>query len=281
MISVVNVCLKGTKKTSNAKCLYTLNVLKAADFHTLSACYCKYLTGTLTAESPTLPYTFMNINEFLIKRFHISKDKASNMVLENQVFINGVKALQRNDVLKSDHIVVNGEVLQEGRNFTYYAYYKPRGIECTLNAAIENNLLHTLPFGEHVYPVGRLDKESEGLLLLTNDGKLYKDIAFSDNFKEKEYLVEVDKPLTDEAVEQLSSGIVIMGQKTRPARVSMVTEHSFRIILTQGLNRQIRRMCYKLRYQVTMLKRIRITSIELGDLKPGAYRVLTRAEIFD
>lgn len=202
------------------------------------------------------------------------------MVLENNVFINGTKAIQRNDVLKSDLVVVNGEVLQEGLTFIYYAYYKPRGIECTLNAAIENNLLHTLPFTEHVYPVGRLDKESEGLLLLTNDGKLYKDIAFSDNFREKEYLVEVDKPLTYEAIQQLASGIVIMGQKTRPAYVTKITDQSFRIILTQGLNRQIRRMCYKLQYEVTMLKRIRITSIQLGDLMPGEYRILKKEECF-
>ena len=221
----------------------------------------------------------MNINEFLIKRFHISKQTASEMVRENEVFINGEKAIQRNNVLKSDHVVVNGEVLQQGQRFSYYAYYKPRGIECTLNTAIENNLRDSLPFKEDVYPVGRLDKESEGLLLLTNDGKLYKSIAFSDTFKEKEYLVEVDKPLTDEAIEQLASGIVIMGQKTRPAHVTKVSDHVFRIILTQGLNRQIRRMCYKLHYEVTLLKRIRITSILLGDLKPGEYKILDPAEI--
>lgn len=221
----------------------------------------------------------MNINEFLIKRFHISKERASELILENRVFINGTKAIQRNEVLKSDQVVVSGEVLQEGQHFRYYAYYKPRGIECTLNIAVEDNLRTSLPFAEHVYPVGRLDKESEGLLLLTNDGKLYKNIAFSDNFKEKEYLVEVDKPLTDEAIAQLASGIVIMGQKTRPAEVTRVSGHSFRIILTQGLNRQIRRMCYKLHYEVTMLKRIRITSVLLGDLKPGEYKILERTEI--
>lgn len=221
----------------------------------------------------------MNINEFLIKRFHISKAKAGELVLENKVFINGKKAILRNDVLKSDRIAVDGEIVQEGNCFVYYAYYKPRGIECTLNTRIENNLLSALPFTEHVYPVGRLDKDSEGLLLLTNDGKLYKDIAFSDNFKEKEYLVEVHRPLTDEALEQLASGIVIMGQKTRPAPVVKVTDYSFRIILTQGLNRQIRRMCYKLNYEVTLLKRIRITSILLGNLKPGEYKILERTEI--
>lgn len=220
----------------------------------------------------------MNINEFLVKRFHISKEKASAMLNENRVLINKQKALQRQNVLKTDAVELDGTMLQEGVEHKYYAYYKPRGIECTLNAAIPDNLLELLPFDEHLYPIGRLDKESEGLLLLTNDGKLYKDIAFSDNHKEKEYLVEVDTELTDEAISALSTGIVIMGQKTRAAVVTRVGSHSFRIILTQGLNRQIRRMCYKLKYNVTMLKRIRITSVLLGDLNPGEYRELQKAE---
>jgi 23S rRNA pseudouridine2604 synthase len=221
----------------------------------------------------------MNINEFLVKRFHISKETAGSMLEENRVRINKQKAIQRQNVLKTDLVEADGKILQQGVQHTYYAYYKPRGIECTLNPDIENNLQAALPFEEHVYPVGRLDKESEGLLLLTNDGKMYKNIAFSDNFKEKEYLVEVDKELHDEALTQLASGVVIMGRKTRPALVKKVTPHSFRIVLTQGLNRQIRRMCYKLDYNVTMLKRIRITSILLGDLKPGEYRMLDRTEI--
>jgi len=213
-----------------------------------------------------------------VKRFHISKEKASTMLNENRVLINKQKALQRQNVLKTDTVELDGTMLQEGVKHKYYAYYKPRGIECTLNAAIPDNLLEQLPFDEHLYPIGRLDKESEGLLLLTNDGKLYKDIAFSDNHKEKEYLVEVDSELTDEAISALSAGIVIMGQKTRAAVVTRVGSHSFRIILTQGLNRQIRRMCYKLHYNVTMLKRIRITSVLLGELNPGEYRELEKEE---
>lgn len=218
----------------------------------------------------------MNINEFLVRRFHISKEDASKMLQENRVQINDEKATQRQDVLKTDSIEVNGEILQQGLQHLYYAYYKPRGIECTLNIEIENNLREVLPFEAHLYPVGRLDKESEGLLLLTNDGKLYKDIAFSENLKEKEYLVEVDKALTDDAIEQLGTGIVIMGQKTRPAQVYRISSHAFGIVLTQGLNRQIRRMCYKLGLNVTMLKRIRITSVKLGDLKPGEFKQLQK-----
>jgi 23S rRNA pseudouridine2604 synthase len=218
----------------------------------------------------------MNINEFLVKRFHISKEKAGTMLTENRVLINKQQALQRQTVLKTDVVELDGALLQKGVEHKYYAYYKPRGIECTLNIAISDNLLEQLPFEEHLYPIGRLDKESEGLLLLTNDGKLYKDIAFSKNHKEKEYFVEVNKELTDETIAALASGIVIMGQKTRPAIVTKVSSHSFHIILTQGLNRQIRRMCYKLHYDVIMLKRIRITSVLLGDLKPGQYRELKK-----
>lgn len=213
----------------------------------------------------------MNINEFLVKRFHISKEDASQMLQESRVRINDEKATQRQDVLKTDYIEADGALLQQGLHHVYYAYYKPRGIECTLNKEIENNLCSILPFNEHLFPVGRLDKDSEGLLLLTNDGKLYKDIALAENFKEKEYLVEVDKELTDDAIHQLASGIVIMGKKTRPAQVNRVSSRSFCIVLTQGLNRQIRRMCFKLGLSVTMLKRIRITSIELGNLKPGEF----------
>ena len=111
-----------------------------------------------------------------------------------------------------------------------------------------------------MFPIGRLDKESEGLLILTNDGALYKDIAFAEKMKEKEYMVEVDRALTPDAIQQWTTGIVIKGEKTRPSFVSLIHEKSFRIILTQGINRQIRRMCYKLGYEVTSLKRIRITS---------------------
>jgi 23S rRNA pseudouridine2604 synthase len=142
----------------------------------------------------------MNINELLVKRFHISKEAAGQMLVENRVFINSEKAIQRQEVFKTDALEIDGVVVQEAIEYTYYAYYKPRGIECTLNPNIKDNLLAALPFEEHLYPVGRLDKESEGLLLLTNDGKLYKNIAFAENFKEKEYIVSVDKVLTNEAI---------------------------------------------------------------------------------
>jgi len=220
----------------------------------------------------------MNINEFLTKHYKLSSEESIAFIQEQEVFINHKQAIQRQHLERTDALSVNGVVIREAQHFSYYAFYKPRGIECTLNPGITDNLFTILPFDEHVFPIGRLDKESEGLLILTNDGVLYKDIAFAEKLKEKEYIVEVDRLLTRESIQQWADGIVIKGRKTRPALVFPLTEKSFRIILTQGVNRQIRRMCYKLGYEVISLKRIRITSIILGDLNPGEYRVLSKQD---
>jgi 23S rRNA pseudouridine2604 synthase len=222
----------------------------------------------------------MNINEFLIKRYRLSQEESIVFLQEHEVLINGHQAGQREALAKEDGLMIDGERIREEQMFSYYAFYKPRGIECTLNPEIENNLLAILPFKERLYPIGRLDKESEGLLILTNDGRLYKDIALADNFKEKEYEVKVDALLTEKAVQELQNGILIKGRKTRPAIVQQTGEQSFRIVLTQGINRQIRRMCYKLGYEVTELKRVRIAGVQLKGLTSGAYRTLTKEEIF-
>jgi 23S rRNA pseudouridine2604 synthase len=222
----------------------------------------------------------MNINEFLIKRYRLSQEESVAFMQEHEVLINGKKASQRETLMKKDGLSIDGEIIREQQRCSYYAYYKPRGIECTLNAGIENNLLDILPFEERLYPIGRLDKESEGLLILTNDGRLYKDIALADNFKEKAYEVHLNGPLTEEALQRLAEGIVVKGKKTRPATVQPTGNQSFQIVLTQGINRQIRRMCYKLGYEVTELKRIRIAAVELNELKPGEYRKLSKEEIF-
>lgn len=222
----------------------------------------------------------MNINEFLTKRYRLSQEESIVFLQEHEVLINGKKASQRESLTKQDGLMIDGELIRETRLYNYYAYYKPRGIECTLNPGIADNLFNILPFEERVFPIGRLDKESEGLLILTNDGRLYKDIALADNFKEKEYEVMLDAVLTEDALKQLSEGIVIKGRKTRPAMVQAIGKQCFRIILTQGINRQIRRMCYKLGYEVTELKRIRIAAVQLNELRPGEYRELRKEDIF-
>ncbi|MDB5272262.1 MAG: ribosomal large subunit pseudouridine synthase [Chitinophagaceae bacterium] len=222
----------------------------------------------------------MNINEFLIKRYRLSQEESVVFLQEHEVLINEEKASQRQKLDKRDSLMIDRQLIREAAAYSYYAFYKPRGIECTLNPEIADNLLNILPFGEHVYPIGRLDKESEGLLILTNDGRLYKDIAFADRFKEKEYEVAVDRSLTKEALHQLSQGILIKGQLTRSAIVRVIDDTHFNIVLTQGINRQIRRMCYKLGYEVLSLKRIRIAKIVVGQLKPGEYKLLSKEENF-
>jgi 23S rRNA pseudouridine2604 synthase len=217
----------------------------------------------------------MTINEFLIKQVPTSTKQAISIIQEKRVFINSLPAHQQQLISNQDNIVFDEKIIQEARPNFYIAYYKPRGIECTMSLDIKNNLSEALPvLPKPFFPIGRLDKESEGLLLLTNDGHFYRQIAPPDAFKEKEYIVTVDKLLTEEAIQQLASGVIIMGQKTRPAAVFKADDCTFRIILTQGLNRQIRRMCYKLDYEVLSLKRIRIMSIELGNLNPGEFYAL-------
>ncbi len=222
----------------------------------------------------------MNINEFLIRRYRLSQEESISFLQEHVVLINGKKAKQRETLIKEDGLIIDGELIREEQLYSYYAYYKPRGIECTLNPEIENNLADLLPFEERLYPIGRLDKESEGLLILTNDGRLYKDIAQADRFKEKEYEVKVDSSLSEQALQQMGEGLVIKGRKTRPATVQQTGPQSFQIVLTQGINRQIRRMCYKLGYEVIELKRVRVASVQLETLKPGEYRSLSKTNIF-
>jgi 23S rRNA pseudouridine2604 synthase len=222
----------------------------------------------------------MDINSFLVKKLALSKEEAMELIKLKEVFVNGVAAKQKQSIDKSDLIIFRDEQLQTRELFTYILYYKPRGVECTLNPEIENNLRFAFSFHTNLFPVGRLDKDSEGLLLMTDDGRLYKKIAGSEMHQEKEYLVTLDKQIDSADLQKMASGVVIMGKKTRPAIITREDDFTFRIILTQGLNRQIRRMCYKLGYMVKSLKRIRIMSLELGSLQPGEFRSISKDEIF-
>lgn len=219
--------------------------------------------------------TFRNrLQYFLVKKLSISNKQALELIRSGAVSVNDV-VMSDNLVLEtSDKISCRGEVLREGKTLVYYAYYKPRGIETTLNEAIPDNLKAILPFQEPVFPVGRLDKQSEGLLLLTNDGSFFDKTLRKEHQTEKEYIVRVDKPLTEEFMAAMAGGIMIMGKTTLPCRVVWMDEFTFNITLVQGLNRQIRRMCYKLQYEVTSLVRIRIGQVLLGDLQPGEFRDL-------
>ena len=209
---------------------------------------------------------------FLVKRLNISNKSALALILEGNIKING-QAITENAVINpEDSIVFDEQLLQEGKKYIYVAFYKPRGIETTLNQDIQDNLKDVLPFKEELFPVGRLDKESEGLLILTNDGRTFDKTLRSEYQTEKEYLLKVDREINGNFICKMSNGINILGKITLPCRVEKIDDYTFKIILIQGINRQIRRMCYKLGYEVLRLIRVRIGEVELGNLQPNEFR---------
>lgn len=219
--------------------------------------------------------TFRNrLQYLLVVRLQISNKKALELILSGKVLVNGFSVKSNVEFSQTDEVVFDGKILKEGKKLTYIAYYKPRGIETTLNSEIADNLKAILPFDEPLFPVGRLDKASEGLLLLTNDGTLYDKMLRHEHNIEKEYRVTVNKEIDVNFINSMSQGIKIMGKTTLPCRVWQIDDFTFHIVLVQGLNRQIRRMCYKLNVEVVQLIRIRIDQIILNELTAGTYRIL-------
>ncbi|MFN3489350.1 MAG: pseudouridine synthase [Emticicia sp.] len=219
--------------------------------------------------------TFRNrLQYLLVVRLQISNKEALNLIFSGKILVNNIATKSNVELTQTDEVVYEGQILQEAKKLIYIAYYKPRGIETTLNVAIKDNLKAILPFEEAIFPVGRLDKESEGLLLLTNDGTVYDRILRNENKTEKDYIVEVNKLITADFLEKMSSGMIIIGKKTLPCKLIQMDDFTFKITLIQGLNRQIRRMCYKLDYEVLSLKRVRIGEVELGNLKAEEYQIL-------
>jgi 23S rRNA pseudouridine2604 synthase len=220
-----------------------------------------------------------NARQYLVIKLGISNKEATALLVAQKLLVNGKLAAPDKPITTDDLVELDGKIIQTPETYHYLAYHKPRGIECTLNKDIPDNLAEALDFPERVFPAGRLDKESEGLLLLTDDGYTFEKIIHSNSHQEKEYIVTVDKPLVEEAINRLRSGVEVMKQMTREAKVELLDEYTFRIVLTQGLNRQIRRMCHKIGYEVTQLRRIRIINILLGDLPAGKWRLLAAQEL--
>lgn len=221
-----------------------------------------------------------SLKYFIVQKLNFSNKEAIQLVLSGRVLVNGKRGSLTQELFSEDEVQLDGQIIKASRKSIYIAYHKPCGIESTMNASIENNLLQAINIPHEVFPVGRLDKASEGLMLLTNDGELTFQILQPKSYHhEKEYEVTVDGPLTQQALDQLAAGIVIMGRKTRPAILRQLNETTFNIVLTQGLNRQIRRMCYKLGYQVNKLVRIKFLTLELGNLPAGEWRYLNQVEI--
>ena len=220
----------------------------------------------------------MNINKLLVKRLQISTQQSIIYIEKKMVKIDGIIATQKQIVTKNNVVVCNDTLVQDVKQLFYFAYHKPRGIESTQSKSIPNNLSDAVDLNVDFFPLGRLDKESEGLMILTNDGSIYREVTSSK--VDKEYIVEVNDMLTDEVILKLSNGIEIMGVKTKPAIVELIDTFNFRIILRQGLNRQIRRMCYKLGYNVLSLKRIRIGNVFLNDLETNGIREIYKNDLF-
>ena len=193
--------------------------------------------------------------------------------------INGVVASVGTKVSVEDQVLIDGKPLKDKPKRVYLAYHKPVGITCTTERHIQGNIIDAVRYPERIFPIGRLDKPSEGLIFLTNDGDIVNKILRAGNAHEKEYIVTVNKPITERFIQQMSRGVPILDTVTLPCTVQQRSKQSFSIILTQGLNRQIRRMCEYLGYDVVTLKRTRIMHIRLAGLKPGQWRLLEDIEI--
>jgi 23S rRNA pseudouridine2604 synthase len=221
----------------------------------------------------------MRLNKYISETGVCSRREADKWIEAGRVSCNGVRAVLGTQVGDSDEIRIDGELLVRRPAPIYIALNKPVGITCTTEEHVEGNIIDLVGMEARIFPIGRLDKESEGLILLTNDGDIVNEILRAENNHEKEYLVTVDRFVTDLSLSMLASGVKIMGVLTKPCKVGRIDDSSFRIILTQGLNRQIRRMCSALGYQVRRLQRVRIINIHLGDLGLGKWRNLTTAEL--
>ena len=221
------------------------------------------------------------INKFLSEIGHCSRREADKLIEQGRVKINGEVPLMGTKISDGDEVSVNGKVVHRAKKkkMVYIAFNKPRGIVCTTDQSREkDNIIDYINYPTRIFPVGRLDKPSEGLIFLTNDGDIVNKILRARNNHEKEYEVYVDKPVTKEFVEHMKNGVPVLDTITRKCKVKQTGKKTFKIILTQGLNRQIRRMCEYLGYEVKKLKRIRIMNIKL-DVKLGEYRNFTSSEL--
>jgi 23S rRNA pseudouridine2604 synthase len=221
----------------------------------------------------------MRLNKFISETGVCSRREADAWIAAGRVSVNGVVAGLGTQVAEGDTVCVDGQRVGAPSRHVYIAFNKPVGITCTTERHVQGNIVDFIGMRERIFPIGRLDKDSEGLILLTNNGDIVNEILREENEHEKEYVVTVDRPVTDEFLAGMAKGVVILGTVTKPARTARVAKNSFRIVLTQGLNRQIRRMCEVFGYRVRQLKRVRIINITLGSLKTGAWRHLTQQEL--
>lgn len=220
----------------------------------------------------------VRLNKYISESGYCSRRAADELIAKGSVKINGAVAKIGQTVNKGDIVEINNKRIQAEEKEVILALNKPTGIVCTCEKKEKNNVIDYMKYPIRIYPMGRLDKESEGLLLLSNNGELMNAILKAANNHEKEYIVTVDKNITEIFIKKMSEGVPVLNRITAPCFVEKIGKYTFRIILHQGMNRQIRRMCEYLGYNVTKLKRIRIMNIKLDGIAYGKYRELTKAE---
>lgn len=227
----------------------------------------------------------MRLNKFISSTGLYSRRKADELIKDKRVSVNGETGIIGQDVNENDKVYVDGKPLEINENNVYIILNKPRGITCTTERHIEGNIIDFVNHTERIFPVGRLDKDSEGLIILTNDGDIVNKILREGNDKKKEYIVTVNKSITSNFIRSMSEGVKIYNPVkneytvTQKCEVSKINDRTFKIILSQGLNRQIRRMCTALEYKVINLKRVKIMDLTLEGLNTGEWRNLTSQEI--
>ncbi|OPA73499.1 23S rRNA pseudouridine synthase F [Paenibacillus selenitireducens] len=220
----------------------------------------------------------MRINKFISETGFCSRREADKLVAAGKVTINGVVAELGSQAEEGDDVRVLGKPIAEKSKHVYIVVNKPVGITCTTETHVPGNIVDFVNHRERIFPIGRLDKDSEGLILMTNDGDIVNQILRSEGRHEKEYVVTVNRPVTPQFIQGMSSGVRILGAMTLPCKITKIGEREFRIILTEGKNRQIRRMCQAFGYEVRKLRRMRIMNIQLGSQKIGTWRDLSPQE---
>lgn len=226
----------------------------------------------------------MRLNKLISDSGFCSRREADEYIASGRVSVNGEPASVGQLVVEADRVQIDGQGLPQrprrtGRRHVYVALYKPVGVTCTTDTSVSGNIVDFVGHEQRIFPIGRLDKDSEGLILLTSNGDIVNRVLRSENALEKEYLVEVNKLVVPEFLSGMARGVRIRGELTKPCRTARLARFGFRITLTQGLNRQIRLMAAAFGYRVTRLRRVRIGEIRLGTLKPGRWRNLTDAEL--
>ena len=221
----------------------------------------------------------ISLNKFISQTGVCSRREADKWIDAGRVAINGTIAIKGNRVFENDVVTVDGKPLKQNPKPVYLAFNKPQGITCTTDLSDPSNIIDFIKYPQRIFPIGRLDKASTGLILLTNDGDIVNDVLREEYGHEKEYIVKVDRPVNQEFARNMSNGVPMLGTVTKKCQVEIKSKFSFKIILTQGLNRQIRRMCTHFNYEVKSLKRIRIIDVHLGRLKEGEWRELRDEEL--